>query len=220
MQVVDEPGGALASPSFLFQPAQLYDYQPLPSQSRCIRLLKLNTKNHNGPLSATLEVVDLRNSPHFSALSYVWGKYSNLSPTISCQGCRIEITPSCHDALVALRGLADGVPIWVDAVCINQKDTSEKEAQIQLMEEVFSLAQAVYIWLGRDDERGSAQKAIACLKLASQLCLRPIGLPWHGGFGLKTVFKDRMKLFVSAYSLRAAICYSKILLYILQNAPL
>ncbi|MCJ1331901.1 hypothetical protein MMC10_008593 [Thelotrema lepadinum] len=216
MQVISGPATTSATPSFVFQPVQLYDYQPLPSQSQCIRLLKLDPdkKHSNGALSGKLEVVDLQSSPRFSALSYVWGEPSNPSPTISCHGCHIDITPNCHDALMALRKLARGVPVWVDAICINQRDTSEKETQIQLMGEIYTCAKTVYIWLGRDDQSGSARKAIACLKLASQLCLCPVGLPWHGDFGWKSVLKDRIKLFVGAYSLRLAICCGRFSLYV------
>lgn len=38
--------------------------------------------------------------------------------------------------------------LWVDALCINQTDTSERNDQVQLMGEIFSKAVRVIIWLG------------------------------------------------------------------------
>ncbi|KAI0121013.1 heterokaryon incompatibility protein-domain-containing protein [Xylariales sp. AK1849] len=60
--------------------------------------------------------------------------------------------------------------IWADAVCINQKDTKEKELQIPLMGKIYSQASTVLIWLGDEDE--DTKDAIDCVK---DLCdrLRP-----------------------------------------------
>ncbi|PMD44844.1 heterokaryon incompatibility [Hyaloscypha variabilis F] len=38
--------------------------------------------------------------------------------------------------------------LWVDAICINQKDDVEKATQISLMKEIYSFAEEVVIWLG------------------------------------------------------------------------
>jgi hypothetical protein len=41
--------------------------------------------------------------------------------------------------------------VWIDALCINQKDDLEKAQQVQLMRQIYSLAQNVVIWLGKND---------------------------------------------------------------------
>jgi hypothetical protein len=38
--------------------------------------------------------------------------------------------------------------IWIDAVCINQEDLSERESQIQIMSKIYGHANRVIIWLG------------------------------------------------------------------------
>ena len=38
--------------------------------------------------------------------------------------------------------------IWIDAICIDQKDDRDKERQIPLMGDIYSRATTVYIWLG------------------------------------------------------------------------
>jgi hypothetical protein len=40
------------------------------------------------------------------------------------------------------------VDIWADALCINQKDTEEKTAQVARMNEIYSDAENVCVWLG------------------------------------------------------------------------
>lgn len=41
--------------------------------------------------------------------------------------------------------------LWVDALCINQADTTEKSAQINLMPQIYGSAARTLIWLGMDN---------------------------------------------------------------------
>jgi hypothetical protein len=38
--------------------------------------------------------------------------------------------------------------LWVDSICINQKDDVEKATQIEMMDQVYARAGQVLIWLG------------------------------------------------------------------------
>lgn len=50
---------------------------------------------------------------------------------------------------------------WIDAVCINQQDDSEKRAHVQQMGRILSSADKVLLWLGMGDEAvGRAFSAI------------------------------------------------------------
>jgi len=51
------------------------------------------------------------------------------------------------------------MPLWIDAVCINQDDLDEKTAQVRMMKEIYSGAVEVVAWLGPasgNDKRGMA----------------------------------------------------------------
>jgi hypothetical protein len=41
--------------------------------------------------------------------------------------------------------------IWIDAVCINQEDVAEKSSQVAMMDQIYSAAQNVIVWLGIND---------------------------------------------------------------------
>jgi hypothetical protein len=125
-----------------------YQYQPLPSP-RHIRLLRL-LKPRGLILPAELEIFAIDDAPEYDALSYTWGE-----PRIRF-GLSVgeKLIPVPGDNLlrflraVAFRGLAGGRWIWIDAICINQKDEQEKYHQIPLMREIYSGAEEVLAWLG------------------------------------------------------------------------
>ena len=58
------------------------------------------------------------------------------------------MTENLHTALSHLRNFSLERIIWVDAICIDQKNTKEKEQQIQFMAKIYSQANRVLVWLG------------------------------------------------------------------------
>jgi hypothetical protein len=44
--------------------------------------------------------------------------------------------------------------VWVDAICINQKDDQEKSRQAGMMHNIHQKAQRVVIWLGEEHVMG------------------------------------------------------------------
>lgn len=89
-------------------------------------------------------------------MSYVWGAPTITVPIVVNEQ-RYDATPNCHAALRRLREVGES-PLWVDSICINQKDNSEKETQIPLMGDIYSQAQEVIVWLGYNN----AERAPDC----------------------------------------------------------
>jgi hypothetical protein len=58
------------------------------------------------------------------------------------------VTKNCKLALCYLRKEESGRVLWVDAICINQKDDKERGHQVGMMRDVYSKATEVLIWLG------------------------------------------------------------------------
>ncbi|KAF5249737.1 hypothetical protein FANTH_5045 [Fusarium anthophilum] len=158
-----------------FTARQVYDQLPLAPGSQCIRVLDVHESDpaDSDRLAGTLRTVDLRTLPNFTALSYVWGQSS--CRKIACNGCDIDITQSCYEALTSLRQSGRSLTIWVDAICINQEDNNEKEQQIVLMGSIYTLAKTVYVWLGvGNTETDQAAKYICVI---SQFRVFPAEVP-------------------------------------------
>ncbi|KAI1094975.1 heterokaryon incompatibility protein-domain-containing protein [Rostrohypoxylon terebratum] len=148
-------------------PSPLYNSLPLSIPRKSIRVLDFHDDIPSSPedvLRGHMRVVDLLDRPAFTALSYVWGAYHSLPHEICCDGYSIAITPNCRAALCALRRSVGPITIWVDSICINQQDDREKESQIPLMGDIYSLAATVYIWLG--EETPGSEAAIDYLSSA------------------------------------------------------
>lgn len=84
----------------------------------------------------------------FAALSYVWGDSSD-NETIYVNGHPMSVTKNLHSALLQLRKrLNKGLKLWVDAICINQKDIDERNLQVKRMGDIYREALKVIAWLG------------------------------------------------------------------------
>ena len=167
--------------------AELYTNVPLPTQ-QSIRVLDLSPSpgDAHAPLHGVLRTIDLATSPRFTALSYVWGAPATPGnePTISCNNNYIvPITQNCHDVLVALRNHhsdnANGLTIWVDAICINQQDDREKGVQLPLMGTIYTFAEAVFVWLGNGTP--GAHRTVSWLNHATRRLPGLPGNPWLCG---------------------------------------
>ncbi|KAI0148469.1 heterokaryon incompatibility protein-domain-containing protein [Xylariaceae sp. FL1272] len=134
--------------------APLYEHKPLTSPS-CIRVIILKpARSKEAPIECTLEEVDLQNitpSSEYEALSYVWGSPIGTLP-IQCHGKELLVTPSCHDALIGLRRRWKRRRIFIDAICIDQRQNQtsrrEREHSVSQMGKVYRRASRVVIWLG------------------------------------------------------------------------
>lgn len=56
-----------------------------------------------------------------------------------------------HLALLHLRSLTSPLTLWIDAICINQVDIEERNAQVALMSFIYMRAMKVVAWLGTKD---------------------------------------------------------------------
>ncbi|KAE8149489.1 heterokaryon incompatibility protein-domain-containing protein [Aspergillus avenaceus] len=144
MSSVHEKVSNMDVPSF-----QYSALPPEPYTTRMIRLLPGSDKN--GIIQCEILDYDLAKAGEgehlYEALSYVWGS-SDFTCSIILNGCKLRITESLHTALSYLRSSQLERVLWIDAVCINQKDTDEKNRQIPLMRMIYAQARRVIVWLG------------------------------------------------------------------------
>ncbi len=131
----------------------------LPLKGRAIRLLDLiPSSDPSLGIECKLRNVDLDSHPSYKALSYMWGDPEKTA-LISVDCKNYNVTVNCKAALHRLRETHESC-LWIDAICINQKDDGEKTTQIPLMRDIYAFADEVVVWLGHckseqgpDDEK-------------------------------------------------------------------
>jgi Heterokaryon incompatibility protein (HET) len=157
-------------------PDDLYD--DLDDARAQIRLIAVQpSSDPDEVLRCHMKTVSLNDHPQYTALSYVWGD-PTVTEEIVVNGVDQAVTTNLA---AALRQLRSGVRIshtkdpvdfwpfrvlapllWVDAICINQKDISERSSQVRIMGRIYREALRVISWLGPEAD-GSA-KAIAAIR--------------------------------------------------------
>lgn len=157
--------------------SRLSPYTNLDIAKQEIRLLEITSVDPF--LTVKLHTVSLQDRPSFSALSYVWGSQDK-PERITVNQTSVPVTRNLEAALhdVHYQWLQDASSravstrrLWVDAICINQDDDEEKYHQIPFMTGIYSGAEQVFSWLGRDPEPespGSLEKAFNVLRSISQ----------------------------------------------------
>jgi len=133
-----------------------YKYEPL-SKSTSIRLLKI--RRGVGEIHCSLAEVT-KNTPHYEALSYTWGSptrtvenrtESQSGRVIYLNKKRFAVTNNLFDALHQFRDLGKHGYLWIDAICIDQGNIDERGEQVGFMGDIYSNADRVIVWLGKED---------------------------------------------------------------------
>lgn len=101
-----------------------------------------------------MSIFSLHSHPTYTALSYAWDNNNGnngLSISIPCNRNMITLSRELLAAFRAFRKCPDlhnPVWIWVDSICINQDDDTEKATQIGMMDQIYKSAEIVTIWTG------------------------------------------------------------------------
>ncbi|KAH7276097.1 heterokaryon incompatibility protein-domain-containing protein, partial [Fusarium solani] len=126
-------------------------YANLKISGRQIRLLTILSTTPE--ISCRVEVAEFEDELSFNALSYVWGD-PTVTEAILVNGHRIQVTTNLASALgyaphhLSESKHATSMKLWVDSICINQKDIAEKNRQVSLMKDIYSQSGIVLCWLG------------------------------------------------------------------------
>ncbi|KAH8672724.1 heterokaryon incompatibility protein-domain-containing protein, partial [Tricladium varicosporioides] len=145
----------MAKPSF--------EYMKLKTELQEVRILSIMNGCRSAEIECTLQHVYLADNSNYKALSYTWGNPSDTS-YIKLNGQPFLVTINLATALQHLRKEMEVVELWIDAICINQQDTDEKNVQVCRMKEIYEKAKEVIIWLGPEsDNSGYAMNAISSI---------------------------------------------------------
>ncbi|KAK5721830.1 hypothetical protein LTR15_006423 [Elasticomyces elasticus] len=86
--------------------------------------------------------------PVFEALSYTWGSWVDSMAIHSQDHGGFPITRNLWSALRRSRSTTVPVRLWIDQISIDQQNIDERNRQVRVMSNIYSLAWDVRIWLG------------------------------------------------------------------------
>ncbi|KAI0891533.1 HET-domain-containing protein [Annulohypoxylon nitens] len=125
-----------------------------PNEIRILYLLPQNHDGEDGDIHCYLVRLDLGATKAmgyeiypFMALSYVWGAV-NPRKKIWVNGKSMEVNPGLFEVLTHIRKAMAPVPLWIDAICINQQDIEERSREVRNMKKIYEECQVVLYWLG------------------------------------------------------------------------
>ncbi|KAK0129224.1 hypothetical protein ONS95_001159 [Cadophora gregata] len=128
-------------------------YTPLDISKSQIRLIHIRPRSgsDSNTIICTLQLADLDDETCvYDALSYEWGVETDNPPLIILNGQETPIRENLWQALRTMGSKQSNLPIWIDALCINQKNDVERSSQVSMMGQIYQRASCVIAWLGTD----------------------------------------------------------------------
>lgn len=152
-------------------------YKPLGENE--IRLLRILPANDSEPLKCSLIHYNLAaaESTHV-AISYPWGPPEDPHHPCIVNGVEFTVRDNAFQILTRLRQPDEAVDVWLDCLCIDQKNKPEKSAQIRLMYTIYQRARRTIIWLGHNPD--TTGEVVAWIKsLDTEKIYREFCVSWQ-----------------------------------------
>ena len=113
-----------------------------------IRLLKVLSDDLDGRLQIHLYESEL--PAEYQCLSYMWGE-PDAGHEILVNGRTYTVRSNLHSFLSVAASWFPDQALWIDAVCIDQDNVTERSHQVQRMGDIYRGAVRVIVWLGLDE---------------------------------------------------------------------
>lgn len=143
---------------------------------RIVDLLPASHDDLKAPIKCVTRIVALPDKPVYEALSYRWGNDRNRR-WITVGDQLASVTGSLHAALLRLRLQDKKRGLWIDQICVNQKDTDEKASQIRLMGQIYSHCTRCLVWLDEPDSSITLDNAKGALEICAYMANRSLPTP-------------------------------------------
>jgi len=122
-------------------------YLHCPLEGDEIRVVWLYPGKGDNQVCCKLIHVPLNDQQGYLALSYVWGDATSTAE-ILLNEIPYTVTKNLHTALRNMRHPEGMRMLWIDALCINQKDIVERNLQVLRMKDIYENAARVIVWIG------------------------------------------------------------------------
>ncbi|RSM08235.1 hypothetical protein CDV31_008243 [Fusarium ambrosium] len=136
-----------------------FQYRGLGEEDQPIRLVTILPGSESQPMSLELHHTTMLREPPptYEALSYVWGSPDDgVAVSVAYNDdphqSTLMVGQNLFVALQHLRRVDKPRTMWIDAICINQEDISERSSQVRNMGNVYRFASRVVVWLGETNK--------------------------------------------------------------------
>jgi hypothetical protein len=138
-----------------------FKHEPIDQTRPSIRLVRVLPIEQSGKIRC--EMIHSTTSAKYTCLSYVWGQPDDGLREIFINDQRFPVRHNLHTFLKVAQIRYSSIMLWIDALCIDQANTEERNHQVQQMGDIYSRAAMVVAWLG---DQASVEVALASLQVA------------------------------------------------------
>jgi len=147
-----------------FDSLEEFGYPPLPPNRKQIRLLLLHSQIPFFDLKAELVCCSLDVAPPYEAISYVWGADLRKPHPVILNNRQFYVSTNVFHILCRRSSLFRPSFLWIDSICINQSDDSERSQQVKMMRDIYESASRVVVCLGENPDAWLALSMLNQLK--------------------------------------------------------
>ncbi|KAF2681482.1 heterokaryon incompatibility, partial [Lentithecium fluviatile CBS 122367] len=87
----------------------------------------------------------------YRCLSYMWGDPDE-GYEICVNDRTVRVRKNLYDFLRTVSQKFQDLPLWIDALCVNQNDMNERGHEVKRMSRIYHNAEEVLMWLGVDGD--------------------------------------------------------------------
>ncbi|KAF2025162.1 HET-domain-containing protein, partial [Setomelanomma holmii] len=128
-------------------PLEAFKHEPLADSTIQIRLLEVLEGGHGTSVKCRLMACSVQTAPPYYAVSYTWGDPA-LCTQITVNDKGLSIRRNCERALRQAYASEASRLFWIDAICIDQTSTQEKNHQVAMMGRIYAQAAHVFACVG------------------------------------------------------------------------
>jgi hypothetical protein len=119
--------------------SDVYNSVPIDTKRREIRLIEILPGQDNQLISCRFHGHELCSPDlEYAAISYTWGDPRSPTYNILVDGTTFTVRQNLWHFLRQERQFGHSYLLWIDAICIDQSKTSERNHQVSLMREIYS----------------------------------------------------------------------------------
>jgi hypothetical protein len=140
------------------RPMETFKHAPLDLSKQQIRLLRVMPTSSVGSIECQIHTFVIGDCPKYIAISYAWGPPSPVQEILIDNRTLLvrdniwhflnTVARAVEEPFLSGAFLVRSSFLWIDALCINQSDTNERNHQVSFMASIFRNALKVVVWIG------------------------------------------------------------------------